>query len=102
MDVITEPFAVQAPLEAAGHIPVEVAVQAVPLGGSVLAAVRINHGIVLRAEVALQDAHHVVAELAGIDECLEVAGRVSLREGTAERRGMRPSAGRRFRGSRWR
>src|SRR6185436_5212649 len=70
--LVAEPFAVDAPLATASHVPVEVAVDAVPLGGPTG-----NHGVMLRAKVALQNSRHVVRELAGIDRSLEVPSSVA-------------------------
>ena len=83
--LIAKPLTVQTPLPAASHIPVEVRIQAVPLGGPRIAAVGIKNRVMLRAKIALQHAHYVVAELAGIDERLEVtAGEAgALRDATA-------------------
>src|SRR6266481_3676540 len=83
--LVAEPFGIRAPLATAGHVPVEVAVEAVPLGG-----LTGDNRIVLCAEVALQHTHHVIAELAGIDERLEISACVALRPWPTQRRRMRP------------
>src|SRR5262249_51028787 len=87
--LIAEPLSIQAPLAAAGHIPVEGAVQAVPLRGAER-AIGIDYGVVLRAKVALQHAHDVVTELAAIDHRLQVSRCVALSSRPAQHRGVRP------------
>src|SRR5207302_1154934 len=86
--LVAEPFGIHTPLATAGHVPVEVAVYAVPLGGAAG-----DHGVVLGAEVALQNAHHIVRELAGVHRRLEVTVGV-----TSASRAERADVGRRVDG----
>jgi 5'-nucleotidase len=64
--LIAEPFAIKTPLDLAGLVPVEVAVQAIPLGS--LAG---DNRIGLSAKVALQHEGRVVRQLVDINHRLQ-------------------------------